>query len=287
MNEIKLPIIKENRLDVLVKALKCIDSSPYNRYKQKDCIFKLYPHKSDLTSEQKDKSIYRGMILTSLRHLRLITGRRDNIRINTNGKLLSFSSTLNSEFQEKLLRTIICELDINLFQYLELFNESLELPNTKYVALLLNKINAVSDRQKIERITRWSSILKQVSLISEKDDIITLNKEFHGECAQNLDFNRIDLNTFIVSVLECYEKLSFKSAGVLEINKLRTEVALDFIKKEKIIVTENQFDKILRKIPFETKTYKISLGKAMSASENLFQYKNDYFRTIYINIKTS
>ena len=84
-------------------------------------------------------------------------------------------------------------------------------------------------------------------------------------------------------LFEAYFGLRKETAGIVDIADLRENVAVKLLRENKIILTENQFDEMLRKIPFATDSYIISFGRPMGAEEKLFKYKDNYFRTLSIH----
>lgn len=55
-----------------------------------------------------------------------------------------------------------------------------------------------------------------------------------------------------------------------------------FYARHNLIVTEEQFDELLRGVKFATDDYIISLGRAMGAEEKLFKHEDNYYRTVSI-----
>ncbi|MEX0596215.1 MAG: hypothetical protein WD512_06910, partial [Candidatus Paceibacterota bacterium] len=86
---------------------------------------------------------------------------------------------------------------------------------------------------------------------------------------------------------DAYFELSKDSAGVVPIVELRNKVSIKLLTEDRIILTEDQFDEMLRNVPFETEKYIISLGKPMGAREKLFAYKGNYYITIFIRVLKS
>src|SRR3990170_3238035 len=108
MKDKQLPLIKEERLEKIIEALKCIDNNPFNRDKQKECILKLYPGKSE-------KSVFRGMIIPSTRHLGLIVGFGHSIRTTCNGRLL----VLGNSPKSLAMKAVILEIDKRHFNFIK------------------------------------------------------------------------------------------------------------------------------------------------------------------------
>jgi len=114
----KIPLIKEYRIQKLTKCLECFDKFAYHREKQRDCVLELYPNTDNKTLEHREKSIFRGMVIPSLRYLGLIIGFGDIIKPSANGKLI-IESQFDNELYERCWRAIICEIDKRTFNFLE------------------------------------------------------------------------------------------------------------------------------------------------------------------------
>jgi hypothetical protein len=97
-----------------------------------------------------------------------------------------------------------------------------------------------------------------------------------------VDVDNKSMEDFKKYLFKAYFELSKKTAGIIDIADLRENVALKLLRENKIILTENQFDEMLRKIPFATDDYIISFGRPMGAEEKLFERNGNYFRTLSI-----
>ena len=60
----EMPLIKEFRIARILACLNCFACHPFDRNKQRECILSLYPGKTE-------KSVFRGMVIPSLRRLGL------------------------------------------------------------------------------------------------------------------------------------------------------------------------------------------------------------------------
>lgn len=277
----KIPLVKENRIEMLLKCLDCIDKYAFNREKQREYILSLYPGKNE-------KSVFRGMVMPSLRHLGLIVGFSDLIRLSANGKLLLISRQQGNREFKRVLSGVFLEIDYNKFKFMEeiknLTGRNNELPQNYFIQVISKKIEAPSQKQNIERIKRWLKILHQCSLIKmEKADInIHLQYQNLERAEKDLDW-RTKSSMFKKFLFKEYSSLSNKTAGVVDIVDLREYVALLMYNERKEILTEIQFDELLRSLPLVTDYYVISLGHPMGAEEKLFVYKGDYYRTLNIS----
>jgi len=276
----KIPLIKEYRVEKLKNCLKYIDTYSFNRDKQKEFILSLYPDKKDKDPEHKEKSVFRGMVIPSLRHLGLIVGYGDFLRTSANGKLIIESELTSKNLHQRVLRAVIYEIDQNIFQFIDVLkeNDSINIQNF----LQLMNINAPSEKQKKERISHWFSILKEVELINYNAKNIILNEHKYNQILSDVDVDNKSMEDFKKYLFKAYFELSKKTAGIIDIADLRENVALKLLRENKIILTENQFDEMLRKIPFATDDYIISFGRPMGAEEKLFERNGNYFRTLSI-----
>lgn len=278
----KIPLIKEYRIDKIKSCLKCIDKYSFNRDKQKECILSLYPDKKGKDSEHKEKSVFRGMVIPSLKHLGLIIGYGDFLRVSANGKLIIESELMSKNLHQCVLRAVIYEIDQNIFQFIDVFRDTDSISIQNFLQLM--NINAPSEKQKKERISHWFSILKEAKLINYNAQNITLNEHKYNQILSDVDVDNKNMEDFKKYLFEVYFELSKETAGIVDIADLRENVAVKLLRENKIILTENQFDEMLRKIPFATDSYIISFGRPMGAEEKLFKYKDNYFRTLSIQV---
>lgn len=276
-----IPLIKENRISKLMDVLNCFNEYPYNREKQRDCVLELYSDKSE-------KSVFRGMVIPSLRYLGLIIGYEDLIRPSANGKLILEGRKKSEEEALRVAGTIIFELDKVKFvfiQKLKQVTESMGVINKKdYIKLLSQEIEGPSEKQKEERVKRWTGALEDCRLIKSKDKkrYIMIQKENLQQAEKELEI-ALKSPKFKSILFEEYNSLPYsETAGIVDIALLRELVAMRFYKKYEMILTESQFDELLSKFSFVTDRYIISLGHPMGAEEKLFYYNGEYYRTLSI-----
>lgn len=277
------PLIKENRISNLVDCLSCIDRFSYDRPKQLECVLSLYPNVKKNDPLHKEKSVFRGMVIPSLRHLGLIVGFGDFIRVSANGKLIVASRELEANMHGKVLRAVFWELDSIAFGFLVSIHELAPKNSQEFVELMVKNMEGFSDKQKKERIQRWLRMLAQVELILYDPPKLEVRDERHRETSADLSYR--DSQRFNKLFLESYAELKSISTGVVDIAELRKVVCLSYLRNHERIVTENMFDEMLRAMPFETDHYLISLGRPMGAGEKLLEYKGNHYRTIFIDFR--
>jgi hypothetical protein len=273
--EREIPLIKEYRInDLVIRCLKCFDRFEYDRNKQRECVLKNY---ITLGRDIKhwDKSIFRGMVIPSLKYLGLLYGEGDSLKVSANGKIIIES---NINLYERVLRAIVFELDLKIFLFLEKLSTYIYNDKNDFILKISSEIKGKSDSQKKERINKWLVILNKVGLINNLNKINIDNKI---QAEKDIDHTKIDLNTFTNIFLESYKELAKDNVGIIKIEEIRKQVCIKFLRYENI-VTEFQFDELLRIIPFETDKFIFSLGKPMGAQEKLFEYKNSYYNTLHI-----
>ncbi|OYD15603.1 hypothetical protein CH333_05360 [candidate division WOR-3 bacterium JGI_Cruoil_03_44_89] len=285
MNKTDVPLIKEYRINRQKKCLKCIYKYAFDRDKQKECILSLYHNRKERSSEHREKSIFRGMVIPSLRYLGLIVGYGDSIRISANGKLIIESEAMNSKLHERVLRAVIYEVDKNIFHFIDFIKGLSSFPPREIINKLCNKISGPPDKQKRERIRKFLSILEQVKLMNHSSQKLSLNKKKYNQAIKDVDVSMKNIEDFKKCFFDAYFEVSKNTAGIADIVDIREKVSIQMLKEYKVIVTEDQFDELLRGTPFETEKYIISLGEPMGAEEKLFKYKGDYFRTLYIKTR--
>lgn len=282
MTKREIPLIKEYRIDRLRKCIGCIDRNAFSRAKQIACILNLYPNKKNKSLEHREKSIFRGMVIPSLRYLGLILGYGNLIRVSANGKIIIESQSIDYELHRRILSAVIYELDIHIFNFIDILKSRSFSVKKEFINEVCKKIDAPSEKQKEERILHWLSLLKQAELINLISEKIFVNGEKISKTALDLDANIKSSKYFKDYFFPAYRELSQQSAGVVDIADLREKVSLKMLREQNAVLTEKQFDELLRKIPFITEEYVISLGKPMGAIEKLFKYKDGYFKTLSI-----
>jgi len=282
----KIPLLKEYRLDKLQKCISCINENPFNRINQRNCILDLYPH-NPKGVEHMEKSIFRGMAIPSLRHLGWIIGQGDLIRPSANAKLIIESKLISSELNTKILEILVFEMDRDVFQFIDFIKKNNSIQIAEIVNNISNLIEGTSVKQRKERISKWLSILEQCDIMISHNNEIKINEKKYNQIKIEIQKAKKLVDRFQSNFFQSYIELSKDSAGIVDIRECRESVSLKMLKNDRVIITENIFDTMLRTIPLETKDYKISFGRPMGAKEKLFRYDNTYFGTILIRFITN
>lgn len=272
------PLFKEYRLDILQKCLDCFDKIGFDREKQRACVLENYNIQLRNDLPHWDKSVFRGMVIPSLKYLGLLYGSKDELIPTANGKILLEANNCNKN--EEVLRAIIFDLDKNVFKFLETLKHK-RLSKEEFFFIVSQKSEYEKKKPLIERINKWLSILAQVKLI-----VISSLVECVDDNISNVekitDLNNFDISVFNEILLSAYKELARGNAGIIKIEDLRRNVLLKYLFNQKSILISSTFDKLFTSMNLINETYLISLGKPRGAKERLLFYKNNYYNTIHI-----
>jgi|GEM_PF-4542121 len=278
---LKIPLLKEYRLkEILIPSLICFENNRYDRYSQRNCVLNLYQSRNHKTFEHRDKSIFRGMVIPSLRHLELLYGSKDELRVGANGKLLINALNLNEKIFNEALKIIILELDQKIFRFTESLREK-EYSKNMFIELISSRIGGKSQKQNTERINKWLKILKEVGVIVEQD-LLRISDDFENLIKREIDANNKDFHYFHKKFFTTYKKLSKSVSGIVKIEDIRETICVEILQEKMEIITESIFDKLFSRIPYSDQEYMISLGKPMGAKEKLYEHKGSLYDTIFI-----
>jgi hypothetical protein len=256
-----------------------MEKYPYNRERQRDCILTLFPGKTE-------KSVFRGMAIPTLRKTGLILGYDNSIRLSANGSLIAKSRRVSKFMHERVLQALILDIDKKKFNFvaeLIAFQRADNFVSEKsFKEMLVSKVRGPSFRQKLERVSRWLLILKQVGLISNSasGNNISLNKSAYEQAGANLEITPVKNEKFETYLIESYAELRQKTGVIVDLADLREKVAIRLLNNDNEILTEGQFDELLRKFLSEASKYIVSLGRSMGAEEKLFVYNGKHYRTL-------
>lgn len=270
-----IPLIKEYRIEKLFQVLECFEKNPFNRDSLRECMLKLYEGKEE-------KSIFRGMVIPSTRHLGLILGFEEDLRLSANGNLIVIAKKKSESEGLRAFRAILTEIDNVTLKILKIITKT-DIGLDELKMKLIEKIDAPSVRQAKERINHWVSMLLNTGLLVENGDKVKISQESLLQSERDLDI-RTKKDKFVGVFFNAYGSIFKKQENIpiVDIADLRTDVATVFYTEDNLVVTEDQFDEMLRAVPFANEKYIISLGRSMGAEEKLFKYENNYYRTVSI-----
>lgn len=275
MKKRRMDLIKEYRMQKLFEVLRCFETYPFNRDSLKECILQLY-------QDKEEKSVFRGMVIPSLRHLGLILGYDEDLRLSANGNLIVIARRKSEEEGLRIFRAILTEIDnLNIKILKVLSKKNIDFDNLKRG--LIKKIEAPSEKQARERINHWVSMLLETGLLVKENEKIGIVRKLLSKVEKDLNVS-VKKAKFENIFFEVYKSMLKKQENIplVDIPDMRSEVAVGFYLKHNLIVTEEQFDELLQGVRFATDNYIISLGRAMGAEEKLLRYEDNYYRTISI-----
>jgi len=282
MRQSDTPIIKESNLGQIISALKCFESLPMNRDKQRDCVLSLYKAKPGKDSAQRDKSIFRGMVVSSLTHLGFIIGDGAYLRVSSNGHLAVVASKRDELTNHRVLAALFYEIDSKSFHLLDLiWSDSNGMGVTKDV-LVQACSSGQNLKQKQERVYSWLTLLEQAGLVTDrKGSLFSLYSR--PDLQADLEVSQDDISTwFRRALFEAYDAAK-EANGICDIVKLRACLAEEELLTSGRILTRNRFDQLMQKLPFEGTGYMLSFGSPISGGQELLEYNGQSFKTIIVS----
>ncbi len=271
----EFPLIKEVNAQRILRALLLLKDIPLDRTAQREAILSLY-------SEKEEKSVFRGMVIPSFRKLGLLQGWEDMISLSANGLLIAEAAGVSPKFGMRAFRSVLLEKDRELLGIVEV-----QIRHKRSIVdlyrCLSGDIAAPSEIQKKERLKRWIALLSGSGLVQRIVDTVSVVKSTLKVAQQDLDHQPKSKEFFNI-LFRSYRDLvrTQHQVDVVDIADLRGVVATHYWRKQKFILTERQFDILLRAVPMTTNDYLISLGKPMGPEEKLFQLDGRYYRTLSI-----
>jgi len=277
-SKIQLAVLKaaSNKLFTL---LRCVRDHPFDRDGLREAVLRLYPGRDE-------KSVFRGMVIPTLRRLGLIVGYEESIRLSTSGVLIVTALDKSETEGLRALRAILLEKD----QASAGFISELELAGPmaieQFLEMQSDKIDAPNKKQFLERVRDWIAYLSYSGLMTLRDKTVQVNSERLRQAQADLD---------ITSKRRSFKRLLFTASSELiqhqsgvrsvDMDEVRERVATLAYKEESFIITKDQFDTLLREIPHITEDYAITFGRSMGPEENLFVLDGRYYQTISIRFE--
>jgi hypothetical protein len=253
-----IPSLKA-RAELIPKVLQCIKNNLGDYRRMEHCILSLWREVSYRTKAPSKKNSLRAVFGPSLRHLRLIMGEGDKIKLTAKGEELlevyqkEGESVFKKAFAKHLLKLDKEEwmgliIELQNFKRLSSEQELLRYLRNKYPNL---EISA-------DRLTKLLLQYSYVGLVKKEKGTIQLRGLLLNNLMKGLDV-RPSEQAFVQALFKAYEKLRVGSPGssYIAIPDVREEVC----KETKIWPSD--FDKYLKKIPKETRRYMIHLTSPM------------------------
>ena len=274
-NAREFPLIKEVNAQRILRALISFKQAPLDRDAQRDAILKLY-------TDKEEKSVFRGMIIPSFRKLGFLQGWEDMISLSANGLLIAEAGEALQSFGMRALRAILLEKDREHLSIVEKQINS-NMTTAQLYERLDTVIAAPSDRQRKERLKRWTTLLSGAGLLRRNGDQISIINNVLKISQNDLD-HRSKSRGFLNTLFQSYRDLvrEQNQVDIVDIADLRCGVAIRYCRQKRLILTERQFDILLRTIPITTDQYLMSFGKPMGPEEQLFELNGTYYRTVSV-----
>jgi len=280
-----LPVLKAWKR--VFELLECIDDHPYDRDGFQEAVLKLYEGKSP-------KSVFRGMAVPTLRRLGFIIGYADVIRISANGALVHTARQESKSEGLRALRAVLLEMDdqIELLSYLE--NKS-AIPIQDLIDDWTPRV-AISDSRVAhkpkarnqaarERLLDWVDFLTFAELLYSSGQNVRVDTNRLTQTRNDIDVDTSEKReSFSQNFFKAYRKIVVEQSGIktVEIERLRKELAIRIYGQSHLLITEKQFDALLKEYPKASDEYTIAFGRSMGADEKLLFFQGKYYQTVSI-----
>ncbi len=270
-----IPVLKASPKR-LFDILDCVYNHPYDRDNFRECVLRLYPGRDE-------KSVFRGMVIPTLRRLGLIVGYEGTIRSSANGGLLVAATNRLHDEGLRVLRVLLLEIDQDGPHLLDYLNEIKSATQKDIEVKVLPTLVNVSNKQGLERVRDWIKYLLFSSLIEVCEYKLRLNGDTIQTSKVDAD-ERGKEEVFSSILFQSYKELVSTQRGMVsvDITELRHTVALTYYNEHLSIVTEKQFDRMLARMPKTTSEYTIFFGRSMGTAEKLFVLDGAYYQTLGI-----
>lgn len=266
--------------DTIPRVLQILRDNEGNFKKMEDGIIDFWKKNSLRSKEPSRKNSLRAVFGPTLRHLQLIRGQGDNIKLLPKAKefLASYETAgevaFKKKFAEHLLRLEETRW-INLLSELDGFGRI-------SIDSLLRYLRQKYPRSRIDKIKlkKYLSYQKYVGLISLDRDEVTIRKSLYESLAKGL-VRQVSEDEFKESLFESYRRLrAKKTSSYVPIPEVRDAVC------EAIRIWPDEFDQLLMKIPKETPKYLIHLSQPMIRESDGIRIGDKYFyyMTIYTKV---
>ncbi len=277
-----IPSLKA-RPEWLPGALYCIEQFSGNYEDMVECIVEKWKSQSHRTKAPSRRNSLRAVFGPTLRHLQLMMGEGDKIRLMSKGReLLKVYQKEGESSFKRALATHLVKLDKERWSGVIFEIERLG-ANVSYQSLLrhLQSIIAVSALSS-DRLRKFINYYAYVGLLKFEGDIIQLRHRQLSMVEKGLE-PAISDQDFVDSLLASYRSLSPERYGspYVPIPELRETVCAD------LDIWPDDFDKMLRQIPKENSHYLIHLTQPMSRQTGGIELSGKYLYYIAIIFKGS
>jgi hypothetical protein len=238
----------------------------------------LYPKKDE-------KSVFRGMVIPTLRQLGLILGRDNAIRLSANGMLIVVAQDRNNQEMMRVSRVVVDEIDRDKFSFLQIlrrYTPGHGIAEDEFVHNVGSAYRNAGHAPIRERVRRWLRLLVDVGLVMEKDGMFARHENSINAVRSEVG-RADDIKVFERGFLSAYRSAAERFRGaVVDIAAVREIASVTLYQRHDIVVTEGHFDEMLRKLLPASHDYVVSMGRPGSWKVKSFLYKTNFYRTIAI-----
>lgn len=258
-----LPALKA-KANLVPGVLKIIIDNEGNYAKIEEAVIDFWRQKSARKKAPTSRNSMRAVFGPTLRHLHLIRGERDDIRLLPPGRRLLQEYEKDGESgYRKLLAKHLVKLDrekwLNILGYLRqsnmkhTFAELLETLRSQVPDCLINE----------ERLTKFLLYCQYVGLVSVENRFVALRVSQYERSTHN-SYKELNNKEFFKLLYEEYKKLRPQGEGspYVPIPDIRDAVC------ERSGVWLDDFDQQLKDLPKETQDYLIQLTQPMVRKPN-------------------
>lgn len=263
--------------DVL-QSVKCINANQHNRALQQKCVIENFSARNEKLGLKEykdlDKSVFRGMVIPSLRHMALISGY-GMIHTSANGFLLSQD---HAYLYPEIRFSVMIEAGGFLFNGDSLFKK---MSDPEFRSSLIGKEDLFIDQSYIslEKEKRWIRILKDADMAYKSNSNWYIKTKGLKEYYERRIALSSDKSKFSDILLACYNLHKYRSPFV-DISALRKSAAELGLNNHNLIITENIFDDCLRSSEGALEVYNIDFGLPMHRQARTFKKGNKYYSTL-------
>lgn len=270
-----MPVLKASCHKIFA-LLRCVHDHPFDRDGLREAVLDLYPGRDE-------KSVFRGMVIPTLRRLGLIIGYEQSIRLSANGTLIVIALD-NSESQGlRVLQVVLLEIDQATARFTEELEQIGPIAVEQFQDTQAPKIEAPSRNQSLERVRDWIAYLSYAGLVCIQDHHLQVISNNLWQAQADLEVTGKH-HFFKYYLFDGYRELVQRQSGVrsIDIEELREKVAVSVYKEKSATITKNQFDILLMRMTHIANEYTITFGRSMGPEENLFILGDKYYQTISI-----
>lgn len=277
-----IPSLKA-RPEWLPGALYCIEQFSGNYEDMVECIVEKWKAQSHRIKAPSRRNSLRAVFGPTLRHLQLIMGEGDEIRLMSKGReLLKVSQKEGKPAFKRALATHLVKLDKE--RWIGVIFELKRLGAIVSHDSLLNHLQSIHADSQLnnDKLRKFINYYAYVGLLNFERGLIKLRQRQLHMVEKGLE-PMISEQDFVGSLLASYKTLGPEKYGspYVPIPELREAVC------EEMYIWPDDFDKMLKQIPKESSHYLIHLTQPMSRKAGGIKFHEKYLYYIAIIFRGS